>query len=87
MLNIACNPLKKLPVEMGECPSLHYINLDGNKMDFPPMDVCKKGDVAVVKFLKEATLKLLFFSFHFHCFAPDENPHLIHLSFNVTTGI
>lgn len=58
MLNVSCNPLRKLPVELGECPSLHYINMDGNKMDFPPSEVCKKGDAAVVKFLKEVTASI-----------------------------
>lgn len=39
LINVSNNPLRKLPVELGELPSLHYINLQGCKMDFPPAEV------------------------------------------------
>merc|ERR1719163_1718730 len=53
MLSVGENPLRKLPVELGELPSLHYVNLDGNKMDYPAPELCRKGDQAVVAFLRE----------------------------------
>uniref|UniRef100_K7E070 Leucine rich repeat containing 27 n=1 Tax=Monodelphis domestica TaxID=13616 RepID=K7E070_MONDO len=51
------NPIKSLPVELGNLMSLKALNLRNCPLEFPPQDVVQKGLVAILAFLRTWALK------------------------------
>ena len=44
--------LSRLPQKLHGCPSLREINVDGNPMEYPPEEVCRKGSKDILEYMK-----------------------------------
>ncbi|CAF0833635.1 unnamed protein product [Didymodactylos carnosus] len=51
------NLIKTLPSELGKVKTLSALNLDGNPLEFPPLDVIKQGLKAIQIFLREEHIR------------------------------
>ncbi|XP_068957749.1 leucine-rich repeat-containing protein 27 [Petaurus breviceps papuanus] len=51
------NPIKTLPVELGNLTSLKALNLRNCPLEFPPKDIIQKGLLAILAFLRQWALK------------------------------